>query len=311
MKILFVSSGNSKNGISPIIDNQARSLESAGHEVRFFAIKGKGLVGYLKSIPLLRKEIRDNSFDIIHAHYSLSGFVAALSSSKKPIVSLMGSDVKSKSIYKIFVKIFINFFWSETIVKSVDMKLSLGLEELHIIPNGVNLELFKPMNQKKCKEEISWDQNKIQILFAADPERPVKNFELALAAFRKIDNSIMELKALDNIPNEKMPLFYGAADVILLTSLWEGSPNVIKEAMACNKPIVSTNVGDVKWLFGNIEGHYICEFDPKDVAENIIKASIFLKKNKYTRGAERINEIGLDSIIVSRKLVKIYEKVLK
>ena len=96
MKLLFVSSGNSKNGISTIIKNQGVSLKNQDIELDFFTIEGKGIKGYLKSIPYLKKQLKENKYDIVHAHYSLSAFTASLAGAKPLIVSLMGSDVKSK-----------------------------------------------------------------------------------------------------------------------------------------------------------------------------------------------------------------------
>ena len=97
-------------------------------------------------------------------------------------------------------------------------------------------------------------------------------------------------------------------ELVILTSLWEGSPNVIKEAMACNCPIVSTNVGDVRWVIGDTEGCYITSFDPEDVAEKI---KLALEFGKRTNGRDRIIELGLDSETIAKRLIDIYSKVLE
>lgn len=93
MKVLFVSSGNSEFGISPIIKNQGESLKQNGIDLYYFTIKGKGIKGYLKNIPILKKYLKNHNYDIIHAHYSLSAIVATLSGAKPLVVSLMGSDI--------------------------------------------------------------------------------------------------------------------------------------------------------------------------------------------------------------------------
>ena len=97
MTILFISSGNSGK-ISPIVKAQADSLIKKGVAIDFFLIKGKGLTGYLKSIFILRKFIKKNNYDLYHAHYSLSAFVATLAGCKPLVVSLMGSDVKKDNL---------------------------------------------------------------------------------------------------------------------------------------------------------------------------------------------------------------------
>lgn len=144
MDVLFVSSGNTKNGISPIVFNQGNSLIKLGHDVSFFTIKGKGFSGYLKHIFILRKFLKHHSYDIIHAHYSLSAIVAALAGGKPLIVSLMGSDVKTSFLLKYMIRIFNFFFWNKIIVKSLDMKTSSGIKTVNVLPNGVDFKKFRP-----------------------------------------------------------------------------------------------------------------------------------------------------------------------
>jgi glycosyltransferase involved in cell wall biosynthesis len=161
------------------------------------------------------------------------------------------------------------------------------------------------MNQLKCKEELGWETSKKQILFAANPDRPEKNFQLALDAYNTLQEKNVALKVLDNVPNDLMPVYFNAADVVVLTSLWEGSPNVIKEAMVCNIPIVSTNVGDVKEVIGKTKGCYISTFEPEDVAEKIQKALDF---GKRTTGREDIKH--LESGVIAKRIIEVYNKVL-
>ena len=104
-----------------------------------------------------------------------------------------------------------------------------------------------------------------------------------------------------------MPVYLNAADVLLLTSKWEGSPNILKEAMACNCPIVSTDVGDVKWLLGDLEGHYLSSFDAVDFSKKIKQAFIF---GKRTCGRKRIYELGLDSENIADRIITIYNMVI-
>jgi len=304
MRVLFVSSGNSKEGISPIIKNQGASLKRKGIEIDFFTIKGKGIKGYLKNIPLIRN-IGKEKYDIIHVHYSLSAFATTLSGISPLVVSLMGSDINSgRSFYRI-IRIFNRIFWKRVIVKSKDMKNKLDLKNMEIIPNGVDLQKFKPVSVKKAVKYLGWDLHKKHILFAANPKRPEKNFRLAENSFERVNYRNIEFHFLDNISNEEMVNYYNASDVILLTSLWEGSPNVIKEAMACNIPIVSTDVGDVKDVIGSTNGCFITTFEPEDVAKKIQKALDF---GKRTNGRENIEH--LESSIIADKIIEVYKSVL-
>ncbi|WP_027395889.1 glycosyltransferase family 4 protein [Aquimarina latercula] len=302
MNILFVSSGNSKNGISSLTKNQGESIMELGHQVTFFTIKGKGAIGYFKNIFTLNKFLKNTHFDVVHAHYSLSAIVASLAGAKPLIVSLMGSDVKASAILKYVIKLFSWLFWKQVIVKSQDMKDDSGLKKANVIPNGVNFKKFKQIPRSEAIIETGWDYNKKHILFAANPDRPEKNFALAKKAFSLIDNDEVILQKLEDIPNKKMPFYFNASDVILLTSLWEGSPNVIKEAMACNCKIVAVNVGDIKQVISSTKGCFVTKFDPKEISEKIKEA---LNLEDKTKGRANINY--LDSELIAHQLVNVYK----
>lgn len=311
MKILFVSSGNTLYGISPITRNQGLSIEKLGVEVIYFPIVGKGFRNYLNSLFKLRKHLRVKEYDLVHAHYSLAGIVAALAASKPLVVSLMGSDSKHGYISKLVIKFFTVFFWTKCIVKSIEMGNNLNIAKALIIPNGVDIMKFQPIPKVTAQNLIGWESDKIHILFGANKNRTEKNFSLAQSAINKLNNKNVVTHSLNNIDPEIIPLWLSASDVVLLTSLWEGSPNIIKEAMACSRPIVSTTVGDVEWLLGNVNGHFLTSFDPQDVSDKLNEALKFSANDEFTQGRDRILELGLDSKDVAQKLVSVYNSVLK
>lgn len=327
MRILFVCSGNSdKFEISPFIRVQADSLLDLGHEVDFHRIVGKGLRGYLRNIPVLHKAINQQQYDLVHAHYSLCGIVAWLASlglkpqnakpgkgtgelsRQKPrvVVSLLGSDVNGKCVRRVYIRL-LSFFWASVIVKSDEMKQKLALKRALVIPNGVSLNTFKPIQRQLCRSDLELDQDTKYILFAADPGREVKNFPLAKAACLLLTTKNYQLISLGDVPHTKIPIYINACNVLILTSLWEGSPNIVKEAMACNVPIVSTPVGDVKWLFGNLEGYYLADPTPEAVAAKLEQA---LEFSGRTQGRNRLIELGLDSETVAKRIVEVYKEVL-
>jgi len=136
MKVLFISSGNFKGGISPIVRNQGQSLINQGINVEYFTIKGRGFLAYFRHIFILRKYLRTNKFDIIHAHYSFASYVASFASARPLVVSLMGSDVKSNRYISLMILFFHKYFWDSTIVKSEDMYQSLNLNKTEVILTG-------------------------------------------------------------------------------------------------------------------------------------------------------------------------------
>ncbi len=306
MKILFVSSGNSALGISPIIKNQGISLVSNGVDIEYFTIKGQGFQGYLNNVFRLKSYLKSNDFDIVHAHYSLSAFVATLAGARPLIVSLMGSDVNSKSIYRFFIKLFNFFFWTKVIVKSKRMQEAIDLKSVEVIPNGVDMSIFRPISKTVACIKTSLDISKKHILFAANPNKPVKNFPLAKKAFDLIERKNIQLNFLNNIPNMDMPYWHNSSDVVLLTSFWEGSPNVIKEAMACDIPIVAVDVGDIRELIGNTTGCFVTTFEPEDIAN---KLELALDYDTKTSGRNDIQH--LESGLIAKKIIELYQSILK
>ncbi|MCK5059333.1 MAG: glycosyltransferase, partial [Candidatus Aminicenantes bacterium] len=157
MKVLFVSSGNTPFDISPIIKNQGGSLKKQGVNPDYYTIKGKGVKGYFKNIFTLREFLKSKNYDLVHAHYSLSGMAAALAGAKPLVVSLMGSDIQSGGIWKIVIRLFQRFRSQATIVKSQRMKDKINLSQAYVIPNGVDFNHFKPMDQKQAGKKIGLD----------------------------------------------------------------------------------------------------------------------------------------------------------
>jgi len=302
MRVLFISREHRKTLLSPIVKNQGESLKEIV-ELDFFTIKGRGVKGYLNSIFTIREYLKENQYDIVHAHFWLSGIVASLAGAKPLVVSLMGDDVK-KNRFKWVIPLFGYFFWSSIIVKSKDMYNALKIKKAHIVPNGVDMSRFIPIKREVAMDKLGWDREKKHILFASDPNRVEKNFQLVEKALAFLDNNNLELHYLKDIPNEDVFYHYNASSVVLLSSLWEGSPNAIKEAMACNVPIVSTDVGDVKEILSQTKGCYISSYDYKEFASLIGKALDF---NKRTTGREDIKY--LKSELIAKKIVDIYKNI--
>lgn len=179
MKILYVASGNAGYRISSIVLNQANSIVEFDHSIKieFFPIKGKGVLGYLKNIPKLRKALKNYKPDLVHAHYGFSAFAASLAGVRPLVASLMGSDVYRSGLWRFMSRFFSGFYWDAAIVKTQRMKTLLGLNHAHVIPNGVDLEKYKPMPKAIAREHIKYSGSKKLIVFVADPARPEKTRE--------------------------------------------------------------------------------------------------------------------------------------
>lgn len=323
MKVLFVYSGNSPYfPISPFTKAQAESLAEKGVEVDYFQIKGKGASSYINHIFKLRKQLKNNRYDVIHAHYSLCGWVAvAARRGRTPVVlSLMGDDAQGAFTGKNKIAFTSRFFiWMtyciQPFVQAIISK-SAGIEKAvyrkkisYIVPNGVKLDKFIYC-EKGFRDELGLAKNKRYILFLGSPTDVNKNFILAKEAVKILNRDSVELINVYKETSETVAKYLNSADVFVLCSFAEGSANVVKEAMACNCPMVVTNAGDAAWVVGDEPGCYVSEHSPEKFAEALSKALEFGKENGRTKGRERIVKMGLNAEAIADKLISIYSKTL-
>jgi len=285
--------------------HQAATLRKLGHDVDLYFIRGRGLAGYLSAVPGIRRKIMQGRYDIIHAHYSLTAFAVSLACTRKIIVSLTGSDLMGVTLMLPVTRFFSRFRWKKVIVKTPEMKTRLKCGDITVLPNGVDTEMFAPSDKSEARKRLGLRRDKI-VLFVADPSRYEKNFPLAQEAVRRTGRDDTTLLPVFGVPHELMPDYYNAADVLLLTSLWEGSVNSVKEAMACNLPVVSTDVGDVRINTSGLDGYYVTGFDASAISTKVDEA---IRKYKPVNARDRIFELKLDSASVAGRLIEIYNSV--
>ena len=313
MKVLFVASGNKRVGeVSSFVQSQYDSLKAEGLEMVLFPVVGHGAIAHLKAAWKLRKLVQRENLDVIHAHYSIYGYVAAIAClglCKKPkiVVSILGSFPRQNRKWKL-VRFCVQHVWDKTIVKSERTKRQLGLD-VPVIPNGVNLEIFQTREASAARKAVGFEDGKKYIIWCSNPERPEKDWALAQAAVAQVND--VELVAVYNKTPQEVCTYMNAADCLLLTSVSEGSPNVIKEAMACNCPIVTTDVGDVRERLANLDGCYVVLSQasiakPQEVADALEKALEFWKR---TEGRKRIIEDRLEIKQIAKRIIEVYESI--
>ncbi|NDP22042.1 MAG: glycosyltransferase family 4 protein [Paludibacter sp.] len=315
MRVLIVCSKNSGH-IAPFITDQAEALKREEVEIDFYTVEGKGLIGYLKNFRLLKKKVKAFKPDIIHAHYGLSGLLANLQRKIPVVTTYHGSDINDDNVFrlsKIAIKLSAaNIFVSEKNLRKAHLTPGPSPQgegnrkksKSSLIPCGVDIDLFKPIDKTEARKELKLEASKKYVLFAGAFHNKVKNPELAIKSVSQLEG--VELLELKGYTREQVALLMNAVDVVLMTSFSEGSPQFIKEAMACNCPVVSVPVGDVPEVIQDVDGCYLAGYDINEISE---KLQLLLDKTERTNGRDRIVERGLDAETVAKKIVEIYEIV--
>ena len=306
MKVLIVASHNSGR-FAPFIVEQTQALECAGCEVEFFGLKGKGIKGYLGNLSALKIIIKEFCPDVIHAHYGLSGLFANLQRKVPVVTTYHGSDINDSKIF-VLSRVAIRLSAWNVFVSRKNMVKASPHQRYSLVPCGIDFTDLQLTPKIEARERMHLKVNKQYVLFSGAFDNQVKNATLAKAAVTRLGDEV-ELIELKGYSRNEVTLLMCACDAFLLTSFSEGSPQVIKEAMACGCPIVSVDVGDVKERVEGIEGCYVASsFDAKELAELLKEAMVFKCR---TKGRDRLAKDGLENQEVASQLIKIYESVAK
>ena len=311
MRILLVGRYKKQfpRNILPFVLEQGNALAELGHIVEYFPVPGKGLHTYFTARKALIKKIKEFQPDLIHAHYGLSGITAVLQS-KVPVVTTFHNGETLSFSANILSSLFSlrTKFMVYVAQHIYDLAYLKRKKSYVILPCGIDLHECVITDKEIARKELGFLPDKKYILFGGGFDNLRKNYPLlkeGIDLLKRDDIEVLEMKGLSRLQISKL---LSACDLFALPTKSEGSPQALKEAMACNCPIIATDVADIKHLLGDLEGHYICTFNPKDVAEQVEKALAF---NGRTKGRERIIELGLTNDLVAKKLVEIYEEVLK
>ena len=304
IRILIVARYKDK-GFVPFVTEQVSALERAGVECRYFPVLSKGITGYVRHLPSLRKVIDEFRPDVVHAHYGLCGLLSNLQRKVPVVTTYHGSDINDPKVRRLS-KIAIRLSRYNVFVSQKNLDLARPRKDYALVPCGINLEDYPIIGKSRAREQMGFPLGKKYVLFAGAFDNTVKNAPLAKAAVGLLGD--VELLELKGYSREQVAALMQAVDAFLLTSFSEGSPQVIKEALACGCPIVSVDVGDVKERVRGVDGCFVVNRDASAIAA-VLKRVIAL--NTRTNGRKAIERDGLSSEQVANKLLTIYKKISK
>jgi len=307
MKIL-----NLINAEKPFLMQQLDALEEHGCDIDIVSVPGsyratgegvdnRSIMDYARFYPkVLNQPLSE--YDVIHSHFGLTAPFALTQPHRPVVMSLWGNDLFGE--YG-FVSKTCARFADAVIVRSEEMAQELPVDA-HIVERGVDLDLFSPMDQQEAQTMVGWNPDDYHVLFPYAPSREKKNYPLAKEIIDDVNKTVdqkVTLHTVYNEPHDEIPIYMNASDVLLMTSKSEGSPNTVKEALACNLSVVSTDVGDVQNLLKNISNSKIGE-TKQDLIEY---CSASLKNDKLSGGHEKMKNLSWDNTV--KDILNIYRSV--
>ena len=321
MTNMMPSPGNPKAGT--FIEQQIQGLRAIGEDVNIVLVDraSQGPLQYLRTKRLVKEGVRSVRPEVVHIMYggTLAMLAATVCRGVPTVVSFCGVDLLGAPYGSLAyrVRTWLGTLASKRaatladaiVVKSRNLEQGLppdiDRERVRIVPNGVSLERFRPLDRDRCRKELGWNPSVFHVLFStADRRDAKKRLPLAEAAVDILNQRgvVAEIHGLSRVPHEMVPTWLNAADVVLLTSRAdEGSPNIIKEALACDRPVVSVDVGDVKERIEGISGCHLAEPEPLDLAA---KLQVVAGGPRRVEARARIEELSLER--VAARLQEVY-----
>lgn len=308
MKVLIVthmypSREHPENGV--FVEQQVASLERAGvdMEVLHVDVKRSKLLYPWSFVPLYKRTLT-RRYDLVHAHYVFAGIVAR-SQFRFPVVVTHHGDEALHGWQAPLCRA-VSRLADKTIVVTEAIRRSVGVESAAVIPCGVDFDIFKPMDKRWAREQLGLDPGRKLVLFVGDYPKQLKRFDIIkrsveLLQERGID---AELVVAYKQAYRRVPIYMNACDVLVLASEHEGSPQVIKESMACNLPVVSVDVGDVADVLAGVRGCHLSPRDPESIADRV---ALVLERCERSDGREKTRRYELGEI--AKRIVEVYEEV--
>lgn len=319
MKILVITAmypTQDNPAAGSFVKTQVDALRANGAEVEVLVFRGaNNKLKYLTGFFQMRKRLRQGNIDVIHAHYSYVGVVARMQRSVPVVVTYHGDDLLASvadftgrhskfSLLMVRLGQWLGQRVEAAIVQNKQMSAKLNdAQHVHIVPHEIDFETFCVTNREEARRRLNLDPHKPYLLFAANPEIHVKRFPLAKRVTDALQRDVpdVELLVVHRETQERLALYMCACDALVFPSFQEGSPNVIKQAMACCMPIVATDVGDIRDVIASTEGCFVCSPDANEFTGRL---KAILESNARTEGRAAVQHF--DRPLVAQRLINVY-----
>lgn len=322
LKVLMITTNwpsPDRPSTSHFIKRQAEFLQAAGVDLDVFHFKGeKNPLSYAKAWLAVRRKLRSDRYDLVHAQFGQSGLMA-LPRRLPLVVTLRGSDILGTvsdedgrytfagEINRRLTRLVASKA-DAVIMVSAHMASHLGpVRRPFVIPSGVDFDLFQTSPRDEARAQLGLSAEERLLLFVGNPAQKRKRFALAQAAVEILNQRLpARLVVAWGTPHTDIPKYVCACDALLFTSMQEGSPNVVKEALACNLPVVSVAVGDVEERIGPVEGCELCQDEAPEAIANMLERVL----RRGARVAGRVSVEHLCEHAITRQVISVYRSVL-
>lgn len=302
----------------PFIVRHVEFLRRAGVDIDVFSFRGaKKLTNYMRAWRDLRKTVRENKYDLIHAHWGQSGFLATIPKMLPLVVTFRGSEAEGlvgddgKYTYEGYIVRAISYWVAkrtdELILVSAHIRDYMPDRPVHVIPSGLDFDRLPVLDQTEARERLGLPLSKRLVLFVGDPSEARKRFALSQDVVARLAPELnAELVVAWDVPHSDIPIYMSACDALLFTSMYEGSPNVVKEALACNLPVVSVGVADVPERLKDVEG---CAVSADERPETLaVELARVLERRQRINGRAAVRD--LDERVLTQRVIQIYRTLM-
>lgn len=287
-------------------DQQVAALEDVGVDCESVSVptrgncqRGRGRREYLAFyLRTLGRGLE--AFDLVHVNYGLVGPLGLAQPTRPVVLTLWGSDLMGPAWLTRSSRLSARF--SDAVIVPT-RAMSRALDCPHeVIPFGVDTELFRPIPREAARARVGWDLDERVVLFPYPPARTVKNYPLAERVVSRVPDAT--LRTVSGVPHEEMPYYLNASDALLVTSERESGPMVVKEAAACNVPVVSRDVGFAGDVLAGVTNSAIAD------TETELAATLEELLDAGTRSNGREAVSCLDHEEMAGRLAAVYRSVL-
>lgn len=329
MRILVVTNmypSKERPASGTFVQQQVKGLTGAGLEVELMVVDraGKGRSAYSGLDQRVSEQMATSKCDLVHVMYGgvMARAVATVVNRIPVVVSLCGDDILGtvgpwpvaavRSWLNRTASIKACKMADGIVVKSENLARAISpfidRAKVHLIPNGIDTDRFRPIDREVCVRLLGWAVDSFHIVFPLNGDPTVKRLRLAeqSAQLARGLGIPVEFHPIQGVPHEKVPVWLNASDVLLLTSVHEGSPNIVKEALACDIPVVSVDVGDVAERIRGVEG---CHIVPPDSMSIALKLQAVAVRRLRIEGRPRVLHLSLPK--VAERLRLLYNLVLE